>query len=57
MLSNEKHEFSAGWRAAQKGGLAGSTTGQASGQQGKKSFFSLKVRVRTLAGESSHSVG
>jgi len=57
VLSNEKHEFSAGWRAAQKGGLAGSTTGQASGQQGKKSFFSLKVRVRTLAGESSHSVG
>ena len=31
MLPNEKHEFSVGWRAAQKGGLAGCTTGQASG--------------------------
>ena len=31
MLPNEKHEFSGGWRAAQKGGLAGYTTKQASG--------------------------
>jgi len=30
MLPNETHEFSTGWRAAQKGGLAGCTTGQAS---------------------------
>ena len=31
VLPNEKHEFSAGWRAAQKGGPAGCTTGWASG--------------------------
>ena len=31
VLPNEKHEFSAGWRAAQKGGLAGCTTGRANG--------------------------
>jgi len=31
VLPNEKHEFSAGSRAAQKGGPAGCTTGQASG--------------------------
>jgi len=31
MLPNEKHEFSTGWRAAQKGGPAGCTPGQASG--------------------------
>jgi len=31
VLLNEKHEFSSGWRAAQKGGLAGCTTGRASG--------------------------
>jgi len=31
MFPNEKHEFSGGWRAAQKGGPAGCTTGQASG--------------------------
>jgi len=30
-LPNEKYEFSAGWRAAQKGGPAGCTTGWASG--------------------------
>jgi len=30
-LPNEKHEFFAGWRAAQKGGPAGCTTGWASG--------------------------
>ena len=33
MLPHEKHEFSAGWRAAQKGGPAGCTTGWASGLQ------------------------
>ena len=31
VLPNEKHQFSVGWRAAQKGGLAGCTTGRASG--------------------------
>jgi len=31
VLPNEKHEFSAGWRPAQKGGPAGFTTGRASG--------------------------
>ena len=31
VLPNKKHEFSAGWRAAQKGGPAGWTTGRASG--------------------------
>jgi len=31
VLPNEKHEFLAGWRAAQKGGPAGCTTGLASG--------------------------
>ena len=30
-MPNEKHEFSAGWRAAQKGGPAGCTTGRSSG--------------------------
>jgi len=30
VLPNEKHEFSAGWQAAQKGGTAGCTTGRAS---------------------------
>jgi len=31
VLLNEKHEFSAGWQAAQKDRLAGCTTGWASG--------------------------
>jgi len=31
VLQNEKREFSAGWRAAQKGGPVGCTTGWASG--------------------------
>jgi len=31
VLPNEKHEFSVGWRAAQKGGPVGCTTGQTSG--------------------------
>jgi len=31
VLPNAKHEFSADWRAAQKGGPAGCTTGWASG--------------------------
>jgi len=31
VLPKEKHEFSEGWRAAQKGGPAGCTTGWASG--------------------------
>jgi len=31
VLPNEKYEFSAGWRAAQKGVLAGCTTGLANG--------------------------
>jgi len=31
VLPNKKHEFFAGWRAAQKGGPAGCTTGWASG--------------------------
>jgi len=31
VLPNEKQEFSAGWRAAQKGRLKGYTTGLASG--------------------------
>jgi len=31
VLPNEKHELSAGWRAAQKSGPAGCTTGLAGG--------------------------
>jgi len=31
VLPNEKHEFSRGWQAAQKGEPAGCTTGRASG--------------------------
>ena len=31
VLPNEKYEFSTGWRAAQKGGPAGCTTGRVSG--------------------------
>jgi len=31
VLRNEKHDFSADWGAAQKGGAAGCTTGRASG--------------------------
>jgi len=35
VLPNKKHEFSTGWRDAQKGGLADCTTGRASALHNK----------------------
>jgi len=43
VLPNEKHEFSVGWRAAQKGGPAGCTTGQASGLHIKLAYGKGRV--------------
>jgi len=44
VLLNEKHEFSAGWRVAQKGGLACCTTGRASGLHIKLGFAKRQAR-------------
>jgi len=44
VLPNEKHEFSAGWQAAQKGGPAGCTTGQASGLHIKLAYRKGQAR-------------
>ena len=44
VLPNEKHEFSAGKRTAQKGWLAGSTTGRASGLHIKAGLVGCTVR-------------
>jgi len=43
VLPNEKREFSAGWRAAQKGGPAGCTIRQASGLYIKGDLVSCTV--------------
>jgi len=42
VLPNEIHEFSAGWRAAQKGWPAGWTTGGASGLHIKAGWWAAQ---------------
>jgi len=53
VLPNEKHEFSADWRAAQKGGLAGCTTGRTSGlhiKAGRRSAHKAGLRKGRAGG-------
>jgi len=53
VLPNEKHEFSAGWRAAQKSGSAGCTAGPDSGLHIKAGWWAAQyagLRKRAAGG-------